>query len=145
MMSHGAGAADWGEDESSAISWALLKRILAYARPDQALITLTLGLVFVGPTLSLATPLTIPQIIHTATASRARRLARSASDGSGSSSSSSDTRSSGLEISPSMLRAWMRLNRVVKATCSDTRSSGRTLASRQTSRDVWKRSCPVAY
>ncbi len=65
MMAHGAGAADWG-DEESPLSWALLGRILSYARPYRALIVLTFLLVLVSAALSLAPPLIIQQIIDKA-------------------------------------------------------------------------------
>ncbi len=66
MMAHGAGAADWGDKEDNAISWSLLGRILAYARPYRKLIALTFVLVLVSASLSLIPPLLIKQLIDVA-------------------------------------------------------------------------------
>ena len=63
MMAHGAGAADWGDSDESPISWALLRRILAYARPYRGLILFTFVLTFVSALLSLGPPWIIQQII----------------------------------------------------------------------------------
>jgi len=63
MMGHGAGAADWGDRDGNPLSWALLGRILSYARPYRGLIAFTFALVLVSAVLSLIPPLIIKQII----------------------------------------------------------------------------------
>ncbi len=66
MMAHGVGAADWGEGGKRGISWASVRRILAYARPYKRLITLTFVLVLVAAGLGLVPPLLIRRLIDTA-------------------------------------------------------------------------------
>ena len=63
MMAHGAGAADWDDSDESPISWALLRRILGYARPYRGLILFTFALTLVSALLSLGPPWIIQQII----------------------------------------------------------------------------------
>ncbi len=66
MMAHGVGAADWGEGGKRGISWASVRRILAYARPYKRLIALTFVLVLIAAGLGLVPPLLVRSLIDTA-------------------------------------------------------------------------------
>ncbi len=65
MMAHGVGAADWGDGKRRGVSWASVRRILAYARPYKTLIVITFVLVLVASGFGLVPPLLIRRAIDT--------------------------------------------------------------------------------
>lgn len=70
MMSHGVGAADWGDGKRARVSWKSLGRILKYARPYRRYIVMTSVLVLLTAGLGLVPPLLVRRAIDTSIPSR---------------------------------------------------------------------------
>ena len=70
MMSHGVGAADWGDGKRARVSWKSLGRILGYARPYRRYVVMTSLLVLVTAVLGLVPPLLVRRAIDTSIPSR---------------------------------------------------------------------------